>query len=253
MSRFGSDLAARAAWQRWQMDSLETLKPRAAAGADEADSAGANCLRQRIEALSQAREQGHSKGHAAGFEQGRREGHAEGLARGLEEGRRQGFEAGEREGRTLGLRAGRDAGAEAVREQARRLQALADACEQSLNTLEAEVGQSLIALAVRIAEQVLRRSLQDHPNQVLDLVDEVLQTRPAPEATVQLRLHPEDLDLLRESIEQDAGSLRPHLIAAAHISRGGCILETDQGTIDATLETRWRRVIGALGHPPGKP
>jgi len=247
MSRSGSDLAARAAWQRWEMDSLETLKPRAAARTPQAEGDKADWLRQRAEALAQAREQGHSSGYDAGFEQGRREG----LAQGLEEGRRAGLEAGEREGRALGERAGHEEGAEAAREQTRRLQALADACAQSLDTLEAEVGRSLIALAVRIAEQVVRTSLRDQPNQILDLVGEILQNGPAPDVGVQLRLHPDDLGLVREFLEQDAEPAGPRLVADERITRGGCILETAQGTIDATLETRWRRVIAALGHTPG--
>jgi len=247
MSRPKPDLAARAAWQRWEMDSLETLKPRA--GAREPEPGAADWLRQRAEALSRAREQGHSKGYEAGFEQGRREGHAEGLERGLEEGRR----AGEREGRALGLRAGHDEGAEAAREQVRRLQALADSCARALETLEDEVGQALISLAVRIAEQVMRTSLRDHPSQVLELVDEVLRTRPAQDSALQLRLHPEDVELLGTFLEQDPEGARPRLVADERITRGGCVLETAQGAIDATLETRWRRVIAALGQAPGKP
>ncbi len=239
------------------MDSLEALKAPAArrapaaAGGDTADKDKADWLRQRAEALAQAREQGKSKGYEAGFEQGRREGHAEGLAQGLEEGRRQGREEGEREGRELGLRAGHDEGAKAARDEARRLHALAETCQQSLDTLEQAVGRSLIALAVRIAEQVLRSSLRDHPNQILDLISELLQSETLPESTVQLRLHPDDLDLVQTFLEQDAEAARPRLIADERITRGGCVLETSHGAIDATLETRWRRVIAALGQTPG--
>ncbi|MER1966537.1 flagellar assembly protein FliH [Castellaniella sp. GW247-6E4] len=252
MSKSRPDLAARAAWQRWEMDSLETLKPRAAK-ASEADGATGDWLRQRAEALAQARERGLSKGYEAGFEQGRREGHAEGLARGLEEGRREGLETGERDGRALGLRTGHDEGAEAAREQARRLLSLTESCARSLDTLEGEVGQALVSLSVRIAEQVLRASLRDHPNRILDLVGEVLQARSAQDAAVQLRLHPEDVSLLRGYFDQDPQATPPRLIADERITRGGCILETAQGAIDATLETRWRRVIAALGQPPGEP
>lgn len=253
MSSSRSDFAARAAWQRWEMDSLDTRKPQPGRRAPAPDGDKADWLRQRAEALAQAREQGQSKGYEAGFEQGRREGHAEGLAKGLEEGRREGLEAGEREGRALGLRAGHDEGAKAAREQADRLRALTDACQHSLDTLEQSVGQSLIALSVRIAEQVLRSSLREHPNQILDLVTELLQSEALPESTVQLRLHPDDLVLVQTFLEQDADTARPRLIADERITRGGCILETSHGAIDATLETRWRRVIAALGQTPESP
>jgi flagellar assembly protein FliH len=31
------------------------------------------------------------------------------------------------------------------------------------------------------------------------------------------------------------------------VERGGCRLDTATTEVDATLETRWRRIIGALG------
>lgn len=252
----GADLASRAAWQRWEMDSLQTLRSRTTAyapgpGQATAGAGSSEVLRQRADALSQAREQGMAKGYQAGFEQGRSEGLAQGLEEGRLNGHKKGFEQGEREGRALGLRAGHEEGAKAAREQANRLQALADTCAQSLDTLEAEVGQNLIALAIRIAEQVVRTSLRDQPNQILDLVTEVLQSGSPADSGVQLRLHPDDIELVQEFLAQDTQTSAPRLLADERITRGGCVLETAQGAIDATLETRWRRVIAALGH--GKP
>jgi flagellar assembly protein FliH len=43
---------------------------------------------------------------------------------------------------------------------------------------------------------------------------------------------------------------RYRLLADARITPGGCIAETALGSIDATIETRWERVIAAVGRTP---
>ena len=37
------------------------------------------------------------------------------------------------------------------------------------------------------------------------------------------------------------------IVEDAQIERGGCRLETPTTEVDATLETRWRRVVASLG------
>ena len=37
------------------------------------------------------------------------------------------------------------------------------------------------------------------------------------------------------------------LVNDAGITRGGCVIESDIGVVDASIETRWRRAAAALG------
>jgi len=242
-----ADFATRARWQRWEMESLDTLRaaPRNRASHAGVEQQQAEVRRREAEALAQAREEERTRGHREGFEQGQREGYMQGLAtgrtEGLAQGQAEGFEAGWKDG----LKQGRDTGAEQVREQAARLEGLANACASALNGLEQEIGQSLIHLATRIAEQVLRTHLQNHPNQILELIQDVLQSDPRRDTALTLRLHPEDLALVQATLEPPPeGSYR--LVADERLSRGGCLVETAQGSIDATLETRWERITAAL-------
>lgn len=248
------DLATRARWQRWEMESLDALKqPLGRRASDRDPGHQAELARRRGQALAQAREEGLAEGRAAGFEQGRREGHAQGLEQGLAEGHAQGLEQGRAEGHAAGRAQGLEEGAALAREQAARLDGLAQACAAALDGIEQEVGQSVIQLAVRIAEQVLRTHIRDYPNHILDLVREVMQARPEQSATLRLRLHPDDVELVRAFLQQtpDPGLYR--LSADESIARGGCVAETALGSVDATLETRWQRIIAALGQPGGQP
>lgn len=252
------DLATRAAWQRWEMDSLDTLKARPSRRIDDNDPKRANELvRLRATALAEAREQGLDKGYRAGHERGLREGQAQGFeqgrAKGHEEGRASGHSQGLMEGHAEGHAAGYAEGCDAARNETERLNALADAVARSLDTLEQDVGQSLITLAVRIAEQVLRTTLETQPQHLLDLVSEIVNISPVQDSSLRLRLHPDDLSLVQQFLKLDPDTPRYRLLSDERITRGGCIAETALGSIDATVETRWRRVIATLGHIPETP
>jgi flagellar assembly protein FliH len=67
--------------------------------------------------------------------------------------------------------------------------------------------------------------------------------------SLQLRVHPEDLQLIREHLADEPSSAKWRLIADETILRCGCTAETILGNIDATLQTRWQRVTSALGLP----
>ncbi len=248
------DLATRARWQRWEMESLDALKqPLGRRASDRDPRHQAELARRRVQALAEAREEGLAQGRADGFEQGHREGHAQGHALGLAEGHAKGLEQGRAEGHAQGHAQGLEEGAALAREQAARLDGLAGACATALDRIEQEVGQSVIQLAIRIAEQVLRTHIRDYPNHILDLVREVMQARPEQGAALRLRLHPDDLELVRAFLQQTPDPARYRLSADASITRGGCIAETALGSVDATLETRWRRIIAALGQTDERP
>ncbi len=248
------DLATRARWQRWEMESLDALKqPLGRRASDRDPRHQAELARRRAQALAEAREEGLAQGRADGFEQGHREGHAQGHALGLAEGHAKGLEQGRAEGHAQGHAQGLEEGAALAREQAARLDGLAGACATALDRIEQEVGQSVIQLAIRIAEQVLRTHIRDYPNHILDLVREVMQARPEQGAALRLRLHPDDLELVRAFLQQTPDPARYRLSADEGITRGGCIAETALGSVDATLETRWRRIIAALGQTDERP
>lgn len=241
-----ADLASRARWQRWEMDSLQSLKLRRRAS-DHDPHHQAELAKRRAQAASEGRTEGLNKGYREGFEQGRTEGLAQGMQAGREQGRTEGRAQGHQEGFAKGLEQGLAEGKQQAQDQAARLDTLVHSCTQALESLEEDVGQSIIHLSVRIAEQVLRSHLRNHPNALLDLVQEIMQSRPDQNTMLHVRLHPEDLQLVETWLKQSPDQRGYRLVADEHITRGGCIAETALGSVDATLETRWQRIIAALG------
>jgi flagellar assembly protein FliH len=62
-----------------------------------------------------------------------------------------------------------------------------------------------------------------------------------------LLLNPEDAVLVRPHLDQVLDKNRLRIVEDARIVRGGCLIETSQGDLDATLPARWRAVVQVLG------
>jgi flagellar assembly protein FliH len=116
--------------------------------------------------------------------------------------------------------------------------------------LEEARGQ-LLQLALRIAEKVLRQRLEMAPDAILPMVEEALQAaRGHVAGRVVLRLHPLDAATVTPQLErlrqQNRGFESLEVLRDASLSRGGCRVETQFGTIDASIETQLRAIESLL-------
>lgn len=238
---------ARARWRRWKMAGIDT-----APGIEAGEPAPARRAEEIADRIRQARQAAREQA----CEEGRTQGHAEGLQAGLEEGRAAGHEEGYRSGYDAGYAEGRAQGAEHATAEAARLAALADACAQSLATLEDEVGSALASLSLRIAEHIVRGVLDIEPERIVELVRQVLGTGSiGQDGALTIRVHPGDLDLVRRYLQDEHPEDKWRLYATESVAPGGCLVHSTLGAVDATLETRWHNVKAALAFTPprGRP
>ncbi len=152
-------------------------------------------------------------------------------AEGFEEGRRQGLE----DGRIAGLAAGR-AQAQA---DAASLRALLERLRSPIDRLDADLEESMVALALELARQVVVVELQTHPEQIRDVLRRALASFPASAGTPWARLHPDDVALLREimpGLEESGLSLIPD----ESLQRGDLVLAGASDAQRAVPDRRWR-------------
>ncbi|MDR1063072.1 MAG: flagellar assembly protein FliH [Azoarcus sp.] len=184
-----------------------------------------------------ARRAGYQEGLAEGRDAGHVEGHAEGRLAGHEEGR----DAGYREGK---------AAAEA---EAKQLREMLEQLDLAFARLDAEVAEELMSLAIELARKVLQHTLAIEPEAVISAVRAALQH--LPESRAKIHMHPADAALARKHLDEMLGQGGHLIVEDDSVSRGGCRVETPGAQIDATMETRWRRVLDSLGrqHAPWSP
>ncbi len=144
-----------------------------------------------------------------------------------------------------GRLAGYAAGQAAAREEAVRLQRAVEGLEQALTELDQQVADELLALAVEIARQVVRREISAHPEVILGVVHEALEQLPHQHATIYL--NPEDSSLVRSHLGDSLAHAGHRILEAPHLKQGDCLVEVGGSQIDAKVATRWRRVVESLG------
>jgi len=142
---------------------------------------------------------------------------------------------------------GYQAGIKQARDEARQISSLLNALHQALSQVDQNIAQDLLNVALAIAQQVIRQSLAVKPELLLHVVREAIGALPHFSHNAHLVLHPDDALLLRGQLGEHHAHNGWKIFEDPQIERGGCRVETAHSQIDATLETRWQRVVATLG------
>lgn len=152
-------------------------------------------------------------------------------------------EAARAEGYAEGLAAGR-----AKAEQAcGQMKQLAESFDNTLDNLDFHIADMVLELALDVARQVVAGELAVRPQHLLDVVNQALKLMAESSRGARLLLNPEDAALVRPYLDQVLDKNRLRIVEDIRIVRGGCLIETPQGDLDATLPSRWRQVVQVLG------
>lgn len=170
--------------------------------------------------------------------------HAE-IERLCAEAQKEGYQAGYNSGYQIGKRTGYDEGQVAAKAEAARIGKAANGLEQALQEFDQQVADELLALAVEIARQVVRKEVSSRPEMILDVVNEALAYLPHQHAAI--HLNPEDASLVRSYLGDALTHAGHRILEEPTLKHGDCLLEAGGSQIDATTATRWRRVIESLG------
>ena len=158
------------------------------------------------------------------------------------EGQREGYEAGFAEGREAGYQAGQQQAAS----EAGHLMSAVARLDEALAALDGEVAAEVLALALTLARKLVGDTLAAHPEAILETVRSALHQ--LPHAHARVALNPLDAELVRTQLGEQFEHAGHRIVEDDTLSRGGCRIEAGATEVDATLETRWRRVLDSIGH-----
>lgn len=201
------------AWERWELASFDSAAESAAGAAAEARSSAVND--EEIKRIrEQAQQEARQTGHAAGF--------AEGLA------------AGRAQAEAIG------------RSEALRLAQTVENLEACIAELNQAVAGDLLALSIEVARQVVRQAVDVKPELLLGVIREALLQLPLRHAVI--HLHPEDASLVRLRAGDQLAHAGHRIHEDPKLKRGDVTIEAGDSHIDASLASRWRRIVEGLGH-----
>ncbi len=185
-----------------------------------------------------------------GFDAGYRAGHEAGYAQGLERGYETGTEHAQRQQRHAEEQAGLTL--------AQRVEALRGALDERFAALERDAADQVIALALEVARHALRTTLALRPESIVPVVQEALSSLLDERVRMHLFLNPRDAELVRGELGDRLAARNCEIVPDPSIEPGGCRIETPRAEVDATVATRWRRTLAAIGREadaaaPGEP
>ena len=125
--------------------------------------------------------------------------------------------------------------------------ALLTAFDEQLQALDGDIAQALARTALLLAQQVLRTEVQQRPEVVADVARQAVNTVMHSARQVTVHVHPQDLPLVNQGAEEVLKARGARLRADSSILRGGVLVSSDVGTVDARVGTRWAEAVVALG------
>jgi len=160
------------------------------------------------------------------------------------------WRAAQEAGRAEGERAGYERGlAEGLKRAEAGLASAAQAVARAAEALAAERGAALrgardlaLEVALAVAKRIVRCEIARGPEVAARAVEAAL-AEAADATVVRLRVNPEEKTRLEALL---AGRDLPELVADPAISPGGCVVETECGSLDATVEAQWALAEAAL-------
>ena len=121
---------------------------------------------------------------------------------------------------------------------------------EQLDALQQQMAQALAATATHLARQIVRSELTLRPELVAAVATEAVDTLLLSARHITLRVHPDEHTLVALGAAETLAARGVRLLSDVNITRGGCVVDSDLGVIDASIEARWRRAAAVLGQEP---
>lgn len=104
---------------------------------------------------------------------------------------------------------------------------------------EEQLTQDLAKLASSVTRHIIRRELQQDPEQIIAVIREAIKLLPSYRRQVMIHLHPDDANLVRKIFSVNEKQDSSWILADdPSITRGGCLITTDTSKVDASVEKR---------------
>lgn len=227
------------AWERWELASFDAPAEVIAEAAEETVAAEAESA--PVDVVDVDTPPNVQWPTAEEIEEIHRQAREQGYERGVAEGKEEGFAAGQLAGNESGFAAGQVL----AHAEAERLGAAANQLEQALATLESQVAEELLALALELARGVIRQEISARPEALLTVVREAMAQLPHQHTAIYL--NPEDASLVRSYLGDQLAHAGHRIHEDFKLKHGDCLLEAGGTQLDATVAMRWRRVLDELG------
>jgi flagellar assembly protein FliH len=118
---------------------------------------------------------------------------------------------------------------------------------EQIDALERDMAQAVAESAVLLARRVVCAELHTHPASVAQVAQQAVNAVLLTARHIRVQVHPDDHELVAEGAAEVLQARGARLLPNPAVARGGCLIESDLGQIDARIESRWRQAALVLG------
>lgn len=157
-------------------------------------------------------------------------------------------ERAQAKGHDEGYQAGKDASLEELKPVIQTFRELVEGVRAARQSVIAGAEPELVRLAMAIAERIVHTEVANNKDVIVENVRSAL-TRLVSREVVTLRINPTDLETIRQyrdSIVAASDVEHLRVVEDQRVDRGGVVVETEAGTIDAKIATQLREAKRAL-------
>ena len=168
---------------------------------------------------------------------------AEMLSAKLHATRQQGYQDGYRDGMAA-LEAFKQSYANQLNVQ---FSAITQSLSGQMDDLQQDMARALAVTATQLAKQMVRAELSTKPELVAAVANEALEALLLSAKHITVRVHPNDIDFVTQGAAEVLAARGGRVVSDATVAPGGCLVESDIGVMDASMQARWRRAAAAVG------
>lgn len=119
--------------------------------------------------------------------------------------------------------------------------------DTTMTALEPQIAAAVSRVALELARQVLRTELATRPEVVASVASQAVQAVLFSARQITLQVHPEDLPLVQTGAADALEARGARVMANPSLARGSVVVDSDVGSIDARVATRWAQATASLG------
>lgn len=152
-------------------------------------------------------------------------------------------------GYAQGERAGMEAGAQRAEAMLRRLAATIDELAELRRTIVRQTERQMVELALSVARRIVLREVTLDP-EIVAAIAHVALDRLGQDSPATVRLSPEDYAAVMSARGESWAGSHVTVMPDVAVARGGCLVESDFGLVDASIDAQLQELgRSLLGEP----
>ncbi|MBR1681174.1 hypothetical protein IJ707_05225, partial [bacterium] len=104
------------------------------------------------------------------------------------------------------------------------------------------IAPDILEISVEIAQKIIKREVAQNPEVILESIVDVMKSMSKEESRLTVKLNPLQVDLVKTELPEYISSMgieaKINVVGDDSISEGGCILHTNNGIVDASIDTQ---------------